>query len=81
MRAVKTATVWSLGTMLTPGRVLRMGFICAADFEVTVRLVMNGVEKVAPEVCKPRGQLSAFIIYGDVYIFASTDAPLNLLLR
>ena len=65
--------------------VLRMGFTCAADFGATVRLVVNGVENVATEVRKPRGQLSAFVIYdepldfqaGAVLSFASTDAPLE----
>ena len=47
---MKAVTVWSLGAMLTPSRLLRMGFTFVADFETMTRLVAEGVEKVATEV-------------------------------
>lgn len=84
MQAVKIAeTDWSLGAMLTPGQVLRLGLSSARDVEVTVRLVVNGVEKTRLEVRKPRGQMSAFIVFaepldfepGMVISFASRNAP------
>ena len=65
MRAVKTAAVWSLGTMLSPVRVLRMGFTCAADVEATVRLVVDAVENTSTEVRKSRGHISAFVVFHD----------------
>lgn len=46
MRAVKVAeTDWSLGAVLTPGQVLRLGISSAQNVEVTVRLVVNGVKR------------------------------------